>query len=239
LVSSRTRRTTNRNTRTWCRTYSTCIASRSPFAIRPISTSSDVDCIGSDGRTREVSRKRLPLGSRFCHRDGGWCPLSVVAPPEIAVDLDGMAVAVAAARTAPQRERSGRPVRLHPGAGCLSKAKPIPIAPGRGGSATLRASMSPTAAVPARCRRRSYRCAAGRPPWRSSARRWSPSCRPADRSILIARLLDELVGDGKQRWRHVEAERLGGLQVYHKLVLGRCLHRKIAWSFSPQNAIDV
>src|SRR5262249_24335576 len=28
----------------------------------------------SGGRTREVSRKRLPLGSRFCPRDGGWWP---------------------------------------------------------------------------------------------------------------------------------------------------------------------
>src|SRR5258705_7715603 len=61
VASSRTRRTTNLNTRTWKRAYSTCIASRSPFAIRPISTSSGVDCI----RTRHFSRTRLPLGSRW------------------------------------------------------------------------------------------------------------------------------------------------------------------------------
>src|SRR6516225_6662971 len=48
-----------------------------------MSTSSDVDCIGFGRRTREVSRKRLPLGSRFCHRDGGGGPPSVVAPPRM------------------------------------------------------------------------------------------------------------------------------------------------------------
>src|SRR5262249_41543695 len=37
----------------------------------------------SDGRTREVSRKRLPLGSRFGHRDGGASPPFIVAPPPI------------------------------------------------------------------------------------------------------------------------------------------------------------
>jgi hypothetical protein len=38
-------------------------------------------------------------------------------------------------------------------------------------------------------------------------------------------LLDHLVGAGKQRRRHVEAERPGGLEVDHELQLGRKLNR--------------
>src|ERR1700716_3501505 len=40
----------------------------------------------------------------------------------------------------------------------------------------------------------------------------------------IASLFDHLVGAGKQCWRDVEAERLGSLDVYHKLELGRLLN---------------
>src|SRR5215510_735011 len=81
VASSRTRRTTNRNTRTWCRAYSTCIANRSPFAIRPISTSSDVACIATERPSREVSRRWEQLGSRFRHRDDrGRTPPSWRAP---------------------------------------------------------------------------------------------------------------------------------------------------------------
>jgi hypothetical protein len=43
----------------------------------------------------------------------------------------------------------------------------------------------------------------------------------------IASLFDHLVGARKQCWRHGEAERLGGLEVDHQVVLGRRLHRKV------------
>ena len=50
---------------------------------------------------------------------------------------------------------------------------------------------------------------------------------------------DDLVGAGEQRGRHGEAERLGGLEVDHELVLGRRLHRKVGWFLAPENAIDI
>jgi hypothetical protein len=45
----------------------------------------------------------------------------------------------------------------------------------------------------------------------------------------VAPLLDHLVGAYKERGRHFEAERLGGLEIDHELVFGRCLHRQIGW----------
>ena len=40
-------------------------------------------------------------------------------------------------------------------------------------------------------------------------------------------LFDHLVGAREQRWRDGEAERLGGLEIDHQLVFGRCLHRQV------------
>src|SRR6516162_3145280 len=50
---------------------------------------------------------------------------------------------------------------------------------------------------------------------------------------------DHLVGADEQRLRHGKAERLGGLEVHHKLVLGGRLHRQVSWFLALQNAIDV
>jgi hypothetical protein len=56
------------------------------------------------------------------------------------------------------------------------------------------------------------------------------------------RLLDHLVGDGEQRWRHVEAERICGLQVDDQLEFSRLLDwkRSSPFEFSrsawPQHA---
>src|SRR5262249_49161367 len=50
---------------------------------------------------------------------------------------------------------------------------------------------------------------------------------------------DDLVGAGKDRWRHGQAERLGGLEVQDHLELGRELHRKIARLLAAKNAIGI
>jgi hypothetical protein len=40
-------------------------------------------------------------------------------------------------------------------------------------------------------------------------------------------LFDHVVGAGEQRRRHVETDRLGGLEIDHQLVPDRRLHRKV------------
>src|SRR3954451_8815947 len=46
-------------------------------------------------------------------------------------------------------------------------------------------------------------------------------------SLRLAHLFDHLVGGHLHDQRHLEPERLGGLEVDHKLELGRLLHRQV------------
>ena len=50
---------------------------------------------------------------------------------------------------------------------------------------------------------------------------------------------DHIVGAGEQRRRHVEAERLGGLQVEHELELGQLHDRQVSGLIACENAAGI
>ena len=52
-------------------------------------------------------------------------------------------------------------------------------------------------------------------------------------------LFDHLVGAGEQRCLDGEAERPGGLEIDHQLVLGRRLHRQVGGLLALEDAVDV
>jgi hypothetical protein len=51
--------------------------------------------------------------------------------------------------------------------------------------------------------------------------------------------LDHLVGASDERRRHGEAKRLCGLEIDDELEFGGCLHGKLAWLLTFQNAVGV
>src|SRR4249920_1661162 len=54
-----------------------------------------------------------------------------------------------------------------------------------------------------------------------------------------SRLLNDLISPREHRGRHIEPERLGGLEIDHQLVLDGGLHRKVGRLFALEYAIDV
>ena len=59
------------------------------------------------------------------------------------------------------------------------------------------------------------------------------------RDELAPLSFDHLVGAGEQRRRHVDAQRLGRLQIDHHLVLGRGLHRQVGRLLALEDAVDI
>src|SRR3974377_1089171 len=55
----------------------------------------------------------------------------------------------------------------------------------------------------------------------------------------LRQLFNNLIGAGKERRRHSEADCLSGLKVDHQLVFGRALHWKVGGLFALKDAIDV
>jgi hypothetical protein len=53
------------------------------------------------------------------------------------------------------------------------------------------------------------------------------------------RLFDHLIGAGKQRGRHGEAERFGGLEVDCQLEFRGYFDWQLTWLFAPQYSIDI
>src|SRR3977135_1328823 len=57
--------------------------------------------------------------------------------------------------------------------------------------------------------------------------------------LIGAESLDQFVGAGKQHRRALESERLRGLEIDHRLELGRRLHRQLTRLLTLEDAVDI
>src|ERR1700726_3758582 len=75
----------------------------------------------------------------------------------------------------------------------------------------------------------------------ASSRTRLDSGRPGNQArwLLSAFSLYHLVSAGEHLRGNVDAERLGGVEIDHQLVLGWRLHRKVRWLLALKDAIDV
>jgi hypothetical protein len=63
------------------------------------------------------------------------------------------------------------------------------------------------------------------------------SCAPVP--VYPTRLLDHLIGQEEQRWRHRDPQYLGGLQVNDQLELRRLLHRQVGGLGTLQDLVHI
>src|SRR3954466_10144731 len=57
--------------------------------------------------------------------------------------------------------------------------------------------------------------------------------------LCLAHSFNHLVGAGEERWRHGEAQCLGGIHIDNQIVLRRRLHRQLGWFLTLEDAINV
>ena len=70
-------------------------------------------------------------------------------------------------------------------------------------------------------------------------RRTRLRCPLSAKSRHRSSLFDHLVGAGEQRWRHGEAEHLGGLEVDDQLELDRLHDRQVSGLLTFEDAADI
>ena len=68
---------------------------------------------------------------------------------------------------------------------------------------------------------------------------WAGLPPAGSRQLCLAHSFDHLVGAGEQDWRHIEAKRLGGLEVDRQLELDRALDGKLARFRALKDAIGI